>query len=144
MPLFNWIGINVDIFAHFTHCLVVLFKLTTLEAPGWDLEEVRRRANVFEILDRAAETVDRVPVTLGIVDAEGPRRGLLFKTSYLFRAIKALFLAEMGPQKQQLRQQSLSAAQDGGVGFGDDGYVPDEFLMSLWDEPWFSDILRPF
>ncbi|KAI1198256.1 hypothetical protein F5X97DRAFT_299831 [Nemania serpens] len=145
MPLFNWVGINVDIFAHFTHCLVVLFKLTTLETPGWDLEEVRRRANVFEVLDRAAETVDRVPATLGIVDAEGLRRGLLFKTSYLFRAIKALFLAEMGPQKQQQQQQqSLPADQNGSVGFGDEGYVPDEFLMSLWDEPWFSDILRPF
>ncbi|KAI0873121.1 hypothetical protein GGS24DRAFT_464915 [Hypoxylon argillaceum] len=140
MPLFDWIGINVDVFAQFTHCLVVLFKLTTLETPGWDLEEVQRRANVFEILDRAAETVDRVPATLGIVDAEGLRRGLLFKTSYLFRAIKTLFLAEMGPQKQQ---QSLPAAEGGSLGFVDDGYFPDDFLTSLWDEPWLSDILRP-
>ncbi|KAI1112125.1 hypothetical protein F5Y14DRAFT_283342 [Nemania sp. NC0429] len=154
MPLFNWTGINVDLFAQLTHCLVVLFNLTTLETPGWDAEAVRRRADVFEMLDRAAETVDRVPATLGIVDAEGPRRGLLFKTSYLFRAIKTLFLAEMGPQKQQYQQQNqkqqqqqqqqaLSVAQDGAVGFGDDAYVSDEFLMSLWDEPWFSDILRP-
>ncbi|KAI1734295.1 hypothetical protein F4680DRAFT_438896 [Xylaria scruposa] len=143
MPLFNWIGISVDVFAHFTHCLVILFKLTTLERPGWDLEEVMRRANVFEILDRAAETVDRVPTTLGIMDAEGPRRGLLFKTSYLFRAIKALFLAEMGPQKQQQQQPSLSTAQDGSVDFGDEQYVPDEFLTSLWEEPWFSDIMMP-
>lgn len=145
MPECVWIGISVDIFAQFMHCLVVLFKLTTLETLGWDLEEVRRRADVFEILDRAAETVDRVPARLGIMDARGPRRGLLFKTSYLFRAIKALFMAEMGPRKQQQQQQqSLLAAQDGSVGSGGDGYVSDEFLMSLWDEPWFSDILRPF
>ncbi|KAI0113647.1 hypothetical protein GGR51DRAFT_506152 [Nemania sp. FL0031] len=141
MPLFGWLGISVDFFAQFTQCLVILFKLTTLEITGWDLEEVKRRVNVFEVLDRAAETVDCVPGTLGIVDAEGPRRGLLFKTSYLFRAIKALFLAEMGPQKQQ---QSLPTADNGSVGLVDDGYFTDEFLESLWDEPWLSDILTPF
>ncbi|KAI1120721.1 hypothetical protein F5Y10DRAFT_272806 [Nemania abortiva] len=144
MPLFNWVGISVDVFAQFTHCLVVLFKLTTLERPGWDLGEVMRRANVFEILDRAAETVDRVPGALGIVDAEGPRRGLLFKTSYLFRAIKVLFLQEIGPHKQQqLEQQLLSTGQNGSVEFGDAEYVSDEFLEGLWEEPWFSDIMMP-
>ncbi|KAJ3576920.1 hypothetical protein NPX13_g3552 [Xylaria arbuscula] len=142
MPLLNWIGISVDVFAQFTHCLVMLFKLTTLERPGWDSKEVMRRANVFEILDRAAQTVDRVPVTLGIVDAEGPRRGLLFKTSYLLRAIKALFLAEMGPQNKQ-EEHSFSAAQNDSAEFGDDEYFSDEFLQGLWEEPWFSDIMTP-
>lgn len=143
MPLFSWIGMSVDVFAQFTHCLVVLFKLTTLKRHNWDSDEVMRRANVFEVLDRAAETVDQVPVTLGIIDAKGPRRGLLFKTSHLFRAIKALFLTEIGPQKTQEEQQSLSTAQDGSVEYGDDEYLSDEFLKGLWEEPWFSDILMP-
>ncbi|KAI8630201.1 hypothetical protein F5Y19DRAFT_484081 [Xylariaceae sp. FL1651] len=141
VPLFFWIGISVDVFAQFTHRLVVLFKLTTLEEPSWDLEEVRRRAGVFEVLDRAAEAVDRVPVTLGIVDAEGPRRGLLFKTSYLFRAIKALFLANMTPQQQRKQHQSLPVAHDSVVELGGDGSLWDELMESLWDEPWFSDIM---
>ncbi|KAI1177059.1 hypothetical protein F4777DRAFT_543582 [Nemania sp. FL0916] len=144
-PLSQLIGISVDHFAQFTHCLVVLFKLTTLERPYWNVEEVRRRADVFEVLDRAAETISSIPATLGIIDAEGPRRGLLFKTSYLLQAIKALFLTEMRRlEPQQQHQQLIPDAQNGSVEFGDEGYIPDELLASLLDEPWLSDILNPF
>ncbi|KAI3323024.1 hypothetical protein HD806DRAFT_535520 [Xylariaceae sp. AK1471] len=147
MPLFNWVGITVDIFAQFTHCLVVLFKLTTLNETGWDLAEVRRRADVFEVLDRASEAIDRVPATLGIVDVDGPRKGLFFKTPYLLRTIKALFLAQMAPEPQPDAWQSPQNNVSGdlnGAGGSLDSLIPDEVLMGLWDEPWLSDILVPF
>jgi hypothetical protein len=142
MPTIDWVGINVDIFAQFTHCLVVLFKLTTLIETGWDLGEVRRRADVFHIIDHSCETIDRVPATLGIVDADGPRRGLFFKTTYLLRAIKTLFLAEMPPD---LRQNDLQSPDNGGssttTDFVGEVSFPDDFLLTLSDEPWLSDIL---
>ncbi|OAQ92095.1 Zn2/Cys6 DNA-binding protein [Purpureocillium lilacinum] len=123
MPLADWVGVNVDVFAQFTHTLVVVLRLNTVSEPGWDLQESCRRADVLEILDRACDTIDRVPPAIGMVDAKGPRSGLFFKTTYLLKAIKSLFVAEMGPK--------------------DGVSILDDFLMNLENEPWLSDILGP-
>ncbi|KAI1827783.1 hypothetical protein F4861DRAFT_288786 [Xylaria intraflava] len=145
MPLTNWIGMTVDIIAQFMQCVVVLFKLTTLHERNWDPEEVKKRLNVFDILDHASEVISRVPGAWGIVDADGPRRGLLFKTSHLLQAIKTLFMKEMASQSEdwQPPQNDGSGFQNGLAG-SIDAPIEDEFLMSLWDEPWVSDILEPF
>ncbi|KAJ6440730.1 Ca2+-modulated nonselective cation channel polycystin protein [Purpureocillium lavendulum] len=143
MPLNDWVGINVDVFAQFTHTLVIVFKLNTLSETGWDLDEYRRRANVLQILDRTCETIDSVPSATGMVDADGPRSGLFFKTTYLLRAIKALFVTEMGPLASAGREKPQST--DGRDGPLDDDSVSilDDFLMNLENEPWISDILGP-
>lgn len=145
MPLLYWTGVSVDTFAQFTHSLVVLLRLTTLEEPGWDREEVRGRVDVFDVLDRACEMVDRIPGELGLVDAEGPRSGLFFKTNYLFRAIKQLFLRHAKEKAPEV-EQSVSMAGKG-VKSGLEASViqasttEDEFIMDLSNEPWLADLL---
>lgn len=143
MPLTLWAGINVDTFAQFTHCLVVLFRLTTLDEPGWDLNEVRKRADVLEILDRSCEIIDRVPGALGIVDAVGPRRGLFFKTNYLLRAIKALFLSGMSTSipGDTSRSSNLGGGDNSSSDLSTASPLDDGFLMDLSDEPWFSEMM---
>ncbi|KAK3379003.1 hypothetical protein B0T24DRAFT_144101 [Lasiosphaeria ovina] len=113
----EWLGVTVDVFAQMMHTVVVLFKLTTLAddgdgdgegddntdslaASGWDGDAVRRRADMHEILDTWLRRVERIPAALGLVDADGPRRGLFFKTPFLLRAVKALFVAETGPPRR--------------------------------------------
>ncbi|KAI1412437.1 hypothetical protein F5Y13DRAFT_163584 [Hypoxylon sp. FL1857] len=139
MPLTDWVGMTVDIFTQFMQYFVVLFKLSILDEPGWDLQEVRRRANVFEIIDRACENVDRVPVVTGMVDAEGPRSGLFFKMNCILRDIKALFLAEMPPdiQPDTAFPNANSGADANGI--NDNGELmdftfSDEFLLSMLQE----------
>ncbi|RYO85816.1 hypothetical protein DL766_003772 [Monosporascus sp. MC13-8B] len=146
MPLCDWAGVSVDVFSQFTQCLVALFRLATLDEPGWDLEEVRRRADVFEILDRSCETIDRVPAALGITDAEGPRRGLFFKTAHLLRVIKALFLAELPvsvppPVAAFTTPSSGTGGSEvnGAAEFMSDALMTDDVLLSMLHE----DILAP-
>ncbi|ETS73708.1 hypothetical protein PFICI_14654 [Pestalotiopsis fici W106-1] len=153
MPLVDWLGVTVDTFAQFTHCLIILFKLTTLSEPGWDIEEVRRRADVLEALDRSCATVERVPTAVGMVDAEpeSPHRGLFFKTTYLLRSIKALILAEMTPDG--VPSAALQSPESGVVidDYNEGGgslmhygteymFMRDELVLSLSDEPWLSDM----
>lgn len=146
MPLIYWTGISMDTFTQFTHSLVVLFRLTTLDEPGWDRAEVRKRADVFAMLDRACDLVDRIPGELGLVDAGGQRSGLFFKTNYLFRAIKQLFLREAMAKGIKVEQVISAAGQ--GMGAGADPQVPayestttDELIVDLSKEPWLADIL---
>ncbi|OTA88096.1 hypothetical protein M434DRAFT_80645 [Hypoxylon sp. CO27-5] len=144
MPLGDWIGISVDIFTQFMQYFVVLFKLSILDEPGWDLQEVRRRADIFEILDRACENIDRVPVITGMIDAEGPRSGRFFKMNCILRDVKALFLAEMPPD---LQPGAAFPTPNSGPDANDmngsvelmDFTFSDEFLLSVLQE----NILEP-
>lgn len=139
MPLSDWVGITADIFTQFMQYFVVLFKLSILDEPGWDLQEVRRRANIFEILDRACDNVDRVPVITGMVDAEGPRSGLFFKMNCVLRDVKALFLAEMPPDIQPgAAFPTPNSGPDANDTNGNvelmDFTFSDEFLLSMLQE----------
>ncbi|KAH8194399.1 hypothetical protein TruAng_011432 [Truncatella angustata] len=136
LPLVDAIGTHVDNFTQFLHSIVVLFKLSTLEEAGWDLEEVRSRADIFGILDSTSRQIEGIVDVNGMVDADGPRSGLFFKAKYLWRAIKALLQAEMPAH--------LSKSAD-----ADNGDAPatlveeipmDDFMMNLAYEPWLSDI----
>ncbi|KAF3071318.1 hypothetical protein GL218_00651 [Daldinia childiae] len=136
----EWHGFTADLFTQFTQYLVVLFRLQTLDEPGWDQDEVRRRADVFGIIDQACIDVDRVPVSLGMVDAEGPRSGFFFKMSRLLREVRALFLAEM-PHNTQLNPAFPAAdnmATGDGIntaaGYGDDMCLADEIYLNTVQE----------
>lgn len=146
MPLLYWAGVSVDTFAQFTHSLVVLLRLTTLEEPAWDRGEVRRCVDVFAVLDRACEMVDRIPGELGLVDSEGPRSGLFFKTNYLFRAIKQLFLRHAKERSAEVEQSVFVPAGkdvEGGVEAPvfQASTTEDEIIMDLSNEPWLADLL---
>lgn len=146
MPSIYWAGVSVDTFAQFTHSLVVLLRLTTLEEPGWDRDEVRTRVDVFATLDRACERVDRIPGELDLVDsADGTRSGLFFKTNYLFRAIKQLFLRHAKDNAAEV-EQSVSMAGKGMESVfeaqaSQASTSEDELIMDLSNEPWLADLL---
>ncbi|KAJ4387719.1 hypothetical protein N0V93_008318 [Gnomoniopsis smithogilvyi] len=148
MPLLHWTGVSMDIFTQFTHNLVVLFRLTTLDEPGWDIDQVRKRADVFSILDRACDLVDRIPGELGLMDADGQRSGLFFKTNYLFRAIKQLFLRQARAKGTQVEKAVTNFGQ--GVEVESSPQMPayesttttEDLIMDLSNEPWLADLLE--
>lgn len=142
MPLKQAIGIDVDTFSQFTHNLAVLCRLLTLEEPGWDREEVRRRADVSDILDRLCGKLSQIPSALGMVDADGPRSGLFFKSAQLFKAMKALFLREVDPGAVPggARATESGSNLDDGPGAGELSYM-DESVFELSNEPWLTDFL---
>ena len=136
----DWYGMDVEMFAQFTHCLVVLFKLTSLSEPGWDVEQVKKRADLFSIIDHFAGAVEAVVKEVGLIDAPGPRRGVFFQAPQLLMAIKALFMIEMGQEDALPMSVEVPALQEGDH---DESLVmplTDEFLWALADEPWLSDM----
>lgn len=142
IPLVDWPGNTVDNFAQFTHCLVVLFKLTVIEEPGWDSEEVKTRADVLRILDDYNDKVTQVPAAIKMVNSQGPRSGLFFKTPFLLKAIKALFAKSMGAVVDETIEQTGNDHQHEAYNTEDVSgtLFSDEFLMGLADEPWLADV----
>ncbi|KAI1388440.1 uncharacterized protein F4822DRAFT_402841 [Hypoxylon trugodes] len=138
-PISQWVSFTSDITTQFMQYVVVLFKLNTLDEPGWDLQEVRRRADVFEILDHTCEQLNRLPTLVGMIDADGPRRGFFFKMIRLLRDIKGLLLAEMPPNAPSDATAAAAfptpeSADANGAGEFMDFSFTDEFLMGMLQE----------
>ncbi|KFA51401.1 hypothetical protein S40293_03285 [Stachybotrys chartarum IBT 40293] len=147
--LAEWIGISVELFNQLTQCLIILFRLASVDEPNWDADEVRRRADVFQVLDHCAGIMDHVPKAVGMVDATGGRRGLFFKGPRLIRAIKTLMMAEMARKKPQ-SLQAASATNDQMIGQSDYRSGPEMEVMpasgvdlNIEYEPWLSDLFVP-
>ena len=137
MPLEEWPSITVEIFTQMMYCFIVLLKLFTLEESGWDIDEVRRRVHVFEVIERVRDAVDKVPAITGMVDAPGERSGLFFKATPLFMAIKELFLRGTGGQGETIYQDVDGEQQQTG---SEDAHISEDLVMALADEPWLSDM----
>ncbi|KAI0385300.1 hypothetical protein F5Y04DRAFT_182934 [Hypomontagnella monticulosa] len=148
MPLCDWVGFTADVFTQFTQYAVVLFKLTIVDEPGWDLQDVKRRADVFELLDRSCDNVGRVTEEMGMIDSDGPHHGLFFKMPRLLQEIKGLLLAELPPNMSTgagLPTPDSGVVDDntngnaeftGDFSFMDDIYlsmVQDDILAPVWD-----------
>jgi hypothetical protein len=144
LPLSAKVGISVDTFTQFTHCLIVIFKLTVIKEPGWNNDDVRQRADLFEIIDQACEQAENVPIAVGLVDAPGPRKGLFFKTTFLLQRIKRLFMEEMANltgNSVEIRDDKEQDYPNASTEFSvDDGAFPGEFLFNLENEPWIAGI----
>ncbi|TLD13996.1 uncharacterized protein PgNI_04470 [Pyricularia grisea] len=161
------VGVPTDSLSQFTLCMVVAFRLTMVGAdgdePGWDAEEMRRRIDVFGMLDRAYEKLSRVQNDAGIVaDFPGPRLGIWQKSPMMFRMMKALLMAELPPgmtlpgmeaaaeeagqhqhQQPAMRTpESMDQSNEAGDMFAGI-MVPDQVVMTMADEPWLSELWGP-
>lgn len=154
MKLMELTGMTADVFNKFTQCLVVLFKINTLDETGWDTTETRRRADVFQILDTWCDTMERIPDVLGLTDAKGERNGLFFRSPKLLKAIRAIFVSEMSSQRLASASGDSSEEPFGGgggsssnstrLGAGSFEHVfEDDLLANLWGEPSLQALYQP-
>jgi hypothetical protein len=62
IALVDYIGIPFAIFTHLRLCLGMLLHLSTMDRPGWDKMEVRRRIDVLAVADQMAGNFSRASV----------------------------------------------------------------------------------
>ena len=131
VPLVDWIGVSFEVFAQFWNCLTLLFQLTTLDEPGWDTEEVRKRVDLLHILEDFAQSFERLPEAVGLVnDTTKGEIGAIFRAVPHIRAMKAKFMAEMTPA-------TLQSVEDPGA-----VEVSDDFEMCFADGPWLTEMFE--
>ena len=131
VPLVDWIGVSFEVFAQFWNCLTLLFQLTTLDEPGWDTEEVRKRVDLLHILEDFAQSFERLPEAVGLVDdTRKGEIGAIFRAVPHIRAMKAKFMAEMTPA-------TLQSVEDPGA-----VEVSDDFEMCFTDDPWLTEMFE--
>lgn len=117
-------------FGQLTFALASFFKLSLLEAPGWDLQHVRQEFDVSLLPDRLAGRFEDASRTID------PRQQIngtdaFSRCAQRFRQIKRWYnmkLTESGPE---LSQELLNASQMDGLEVGH----PSDFLQeAYWQE----------
>lgn len=139
-PNSEWIGTPFGTFTHYGHCTILLFKLTTLEEPGWDTNDVKKRADLLEILERLAARLDTIPEEIGLVNTpENEEPGLFFKGPRLIRGMRASFAAELN--SANLMQTDVNAPENPRTAELLNN-VPDsdDMLMLLADDPFIAEM----
>lgn len=134
IPVVNWIGIPFGIFDQFSHCLIkLLFKLSTLDEPGWNTTEARRRVNMLDILESLAQGFEDLPEAAGLVDGMGDS-GVFFRAPPIIRAMKDKFAEELTPVSEQEgdSHNNIQVSEDFAMYFADEPWLPEMF-GSLWD-----------
>jgi len=140
VPLIDWIGTTYGILAQFSHCVIVLFKLTSLDEPDWDRTDVMKRANLLDILERLAQRLDSIPPLLGLVDSDDPAEtGIFFKSSRLIRVLKATFSAELA--KNPLQMDVQPNFDLGSPEFMKELFTQDDIDMLFGGDPLWGELL---
>ena len=134
---FDSLGITFTISSQLAHSVIVLFRLSTLDEPGWDKQEVRKRADLYDVLERTAQAYESLIRVHGMVDDTGTgESGMLFKAPFLIRGMKANFRAEMAPESD-----FSASSGDHIVGPFGEPLLMDDTMIYLPDDPLFTELM---
>lgn len=69
IPPAQWIGLTFNIFTQKIQGIVALFRLSTVDhVPDWNTAEVRKRLDVFALLDRVADRMDMAAAAIPVAE----------------------------------------------------------------------------
>jgi hypothetical protein len=126
-PLSAYIGISFPFFAQLGHCVVALYRLSTLEDPGWDKDLLRQTADLLQILDRIIDNIRRVKD----LDSEHHKGEMFTRTIKIFESIRIRCGLKLGENR------SLSNTGDDGLG----DLMEDSTFMDVSGDAWLRDML---
>lgn len=149
------IGLTFDIYVQLIHCIVALIRLTKFDDfAAWDTAEVRRRIDIFSLLDRIADGMEKLPVAAGMVEDSSNGE------SAWSRIVKGLRLLKLGTQANILDAgddvstirtkldeigTTVTSSTGGSTNVEGQQDAPiGDVATSFGDDPWLSAIFIPW
>jgi hypothetical protein len=126
-PLNAYLGISFPFFAQLGHCVVALYRLSTLEVPGWDKDLLRQTADLLQILDRIIDNIRRVKDS----DSEHYKGEMFTRTIKIFESIRIRCGVKLGENR------SLSDTKEDYLG----DPVEDSTFIDVSGDTWLRDVL---
>jgi len=130
IPVASYLSLPFSIFSQLAHCLIDLYKLSTLDDLSWDKNVVRNTANVLLILDQIVNNVERVNVLAGM-DQNNTETDLFTIAGKMFRSVRLRWGANLGVQPSE---PAIPTAQNV------DETMTEAFSMDLYDDVWLTDL----
>ena len=134
IPPGDYIGFPYSIFSQLSHCLIILYKLSSLEYPSWVKAEVRKSADIISILDMVINNLAQVSVLAGLESGD-LAEDVFTRTAKKFRSVKIGWEAKL----------ETDIAMGNSVTQSTVDVTPYDFSMEIpaneWADDWLKDIL---
>ena len=122
-----YIRFSMPVFTQMAHCIIVLFRLLTLDDPIWDRRVVRDTTDLSSILEQLVERFDRVKAIENLDHGSEESKDMCSRSAKRIGSIKTWWDAK------------LAAELDNGVGL--DETLAAEMTVDYFDDVWLRDIL---
>lgn len=139
IPPGEYIGFPFAVFAQMVQNLATLFQLSTLESPLWDTTNVRRTADILQILDTIVSNMSLV-ATLNCLDG-GPGADIFSTIAQTYHAVRVgwetrLFTNPIGSSVVDSVPPILNQT------LPDIITTPADPLLLIGDNDWLTDALN--
>lgn len=155
IPASMALGITFDVFLQLIHCIVALIRLTKLNnIPTWDTTEVRKRLDIFSLLDRIADGMEKIPIAAGVVEDDDAEESAW---SRVVRGIKHLKigtqadLVTAGDDLSTVRTKldtidtGVTSPAGGSANVeGQQDALMGDIMTDFGDDPWLSALFIPW
>ena len=133
IPPGAYIGFPFSIFSQLVRCLITLYKLSTLDDPGWDKKGVQKTANLLLILDQVITNMEQVSILAGLDNNDSPERDVFFRTANMLRYVRPGWEATLVGSDAS----KVSALPD--MPNADDPSLSEAFPLDHYDNDWLTD-----
>ncbi|KAI1412495.1 putative C6 transcription factor [Hypoxylon sp. FL1857] len=142
LPASYFRGLSFPFWAQLARCLVILYRLSTLEDPAWDRKAVRSMVDLPPTLDSIAEKLKLASREVG----EQSSDDVFAQTSRLMRRFGALVSSKITPE--DAGEKSAWAYSDATTSMGGDAMDQDQnYMMQLFDlgnDSWWEEFSAGF
>ncbi|CAK7224693.1 hypothetical protein SCUCBS95973_005604 [Sporothrix curviconia] len=116
----SYAGLPFSFFAHFTHCVVLLYGLSVIDEPNWDRAAVRDRLHVLDMLDGFIAKLRDAPRLGPSTAVAGPESYDVFnRAAIMLSSVRDLWAIDMGRPDHRDRTRTAAVATSSAVVTGD-------------------------
>ncbi|KAJ4389579.1 hypothetical protein N0V93_007050 [Gnomoniopsis smithogilvyi] len=138
------IGLSFSTFMQKIQGLVALFRLSTLDnIPAWNKAEVRKRLDIFALLDRLENLMLTAAVATGVAEDDPGEDSLWRKAAKVMRRMRMGIKEDFPDMNDGLTVGQVPDLVSGGANLAPQD-LQDPFMSNLADDPWLSAIFVPW
>lgn len=88
IPPIDYIGFPFSIFSQLLHCLVTLYRLSTLQDPAWDKNGVQETIDLLLTLDQVINNMEQVATVAGLDNSNSTEGDVFSRIARELRSIR--------------------------------------------------------
>ncbi|KIW35297.1 uncharacterized protein PV07_02000 [Cladophialophora immunda] len=124
-----YLGLSHFIFLQLTRCIMILYRLKTLDDSTWAENHVWKTDEALQVLDRVLNNMEQVTFLGGFDNTDCPDGDVFTRTARMFRSLRPAW------ETKRNSVQSKSSPQ-----YIDDLILPDLIGTDSFDIDWFTDL----
>lgn len=134
IPPISYIGFPFSIFSQLMRCLVILYRLSTLDDPAWDKRGARKTADPLPILDQVISKIEQVTTAAGLDNTGSVEGDVFVRSARMLRNMRPRWEEKLGPEPDMTSALPISQNIN-------DMTLLEPFQLDFVDNEWLTDFM---